>query len=80
MSRQKMPPSGRRVLKAVNAMVAAANARVWVEDPPGVGHQRLVIARNGQTRFTPISGTPRDMDVMIKKKLGDVRRLLEEMQ
>jgi len=72
--------AGRAVLKAVEPVVTAAGGRCRVELAPGhSGHHRLVIELNGQTRFTPISSSPPNIDRAIWHKLGDVRKLLQEM-
>ncbi len=80
MSRQKTTKSGRRALKLAQPIVEAAGGTCWLEDPPGTGHQRLIVELGGRTRFTPVAGSPRDMDVMLKHKLIDVKRLLEELR
>lgn len=71
---------GREVFKAVEPMILAAGGRCWVETAPGHGgHHRLIIELNGRQRFTPLSGSPATIDMAIKYKTSDVRRLLKEM-
>lgn len=76
----KTTKAGRAVLKAVEPIVLAAGARCWVESAAGGhGHQRLIVELGSQTRFTPLSNSPRLIDQAIKHKLADVRKLLAEM-
>lgn len=71
---------GREVLKAVEPIIEAAGGRCWVELAPGhTGHHRLMIELNGQTRFTPLSGTPSTIGMAIKYKSADVRRIIREL-
>jgi len=68
----------REVMKIVQPIVDAAGARCWVDGGTG-GHAKLYIELNGQTRFTPLSGSPRTVAQAAKYKASDVKRLLREM-
>ena len=68
----------REVMKVIQPIVDAANAYCRVE--AGTGHHpKLIIEKNGKSRQTQLSTSPRVTGNAIKYKISDVKRLLREL-
>lgn len=67
----------REIERAIGPLLAEHGATSAIET--GEHHPHLIISWRGDKRFSPISSSPRDGDVAVKKKLSDVRRLLRDM-
>lgn len=67
----------REIERAIGPLLARHGATGTIE--PNDPHAHLVVCWRGLKRFTPVSSSPRDGDVAVKKKLSDVRRLLRDM-
>lgn len=70
----------RKLMKVIQPIVEQSGGRCWLENGSERGHAKLRIEVGGQTRFTPISCSPRTTDQAIKYKISDVKRLIREMQ
>lgn len=70
----------RKLMKIIEPLVTAAGGRCWLENGSAHGRAKLRVEIGGQTRFTPVSCSPRTTDQAIKYKVSDVKRLIREMQ
>ena len=70
--------SWRAVLAAVTPIVEAAGGTCTLQHLGGK-HARLEIRLGDQVRHTPVSCSPRSLDIAVVYKINDVRRILKEM-